>query len=86
MILFRWATVGDPVEAAANTLGRQLRDDLGVTSGYGKSTVYVNYAVGDESLESIYGANKLPRLARLKARYDPTNIFKFYHALPTSYP
>ncbi|KAJ4303141.1 hypothetical protein N0V90_002033 [Kalmusia sp. IMI 367209] len=86
MVEFRWAEVGDPVEAAANEMGRELRGDFAETSGYGNLTVYVNYALGDESLESIYGANKLPRLASLKAQYDPHNAFGFYHALPTSYP
>ena len=86
MIDFRWSTAGDPVETAANTLGRELRAAWAATSGYGGLTVYVNYAVGDESLESIYGAKKLPRLAKLKAQYDPHNVFKFYHALPTRYP
>ncbi|KAK8108235.1 uncharacterized protein PG998_010248 [Apiospora kogelbergensis] len=85
-IELRWDTPGDPVEAAANALGRDVRAALAATSGYGNLTVYVNYAWGDESLESIYGAKKLPRLARLKAQYDPSNVFQFYHALPTSYP
>lgn len=86
MIDFRWSTAGDPVEKAANALGRELRAAWAATSGYGALAVYVNYAVGDESLESIYGARKLPRLAKLKAQYDPRNVFKFYHALPTRYP
>ena len=86
MIQFRWGAVGDAVETAANELGRELRSDFVATSGYDDLTVYVNYAWGTESLESIYGVNKLPRLARLKARYDPNNIFRFYHALPTSWP
>ncbi|KAL9619842.1 MAG: hypothetical protein Q9160_005582 [Pyrenula sp. 1 TL-2023] len=86
MVEMRWSTVGDPVEKTANELGRELRSDWAKTSGYGDLTVYVNYAWGDESLESIYGASKLPRLAKLKAQYDPNNVFSFYHALPTSYP
>ena len=86
MLQFRWDTVGDPVEKAANQLGRELRNHFVATSGYGKLIVYVNYAWGNEDLESIYGANKLPRLARLKAQYDHKNVFSSYHALPTSWP
>jgi hypothetical protein len=86
MVQFRWGTVGDPVETAANELGRELRSDLVATSGYDNLTVYANYGWGDENIESIYGANKLPRLALLKAQYDPNNIFSFYHAIPTSWP
>jgi FAD/FMN-containing dehydrogenase len=39
---------------------------------------YVNYLGGDEGAEGLkaaYGA-KLARLAALKARYDPTNLFR----------
>lgn len=84
--MFRWKNLGDPVESVANKLGLQLRKDIGATSGYGGVSVYVNYARGDETLEQIYGAKKLPKLAKLKAKYDPKNAFKYYHALPTSYP
>lgn len=72
-------------QTASNSLGPELRGDFAATSGYDGLTVYVNYAAGDETLEQIYG-DKLPRLASLKAKYDPDNVFKFYHALPTSYP
>lgn len=46
--------------------------------------MYVNYAHGDEPLEAIYGAEKLPRLIGLKQKWDPNNIFAFNNALPTS--
>jgi len=44
-------------------------------------SVYVNYlnAVGDEGsdrIESAYGAEKYARLAALKAKYDPGNLFR----------
>ncbi|KFA66823.1 hypothetical protein S40285_06830 [Stachybotrys chlorohalonatus IBT 40285] len=78
---------GDTVtEAAAHQLGREIRDDYAATSGYGGLAVYVNTAQGDETLEQRYGAHKLPRLASLKAEWDPDNVFRFHHALPTSYP
>lgn len=83
---FIWDTAGDPVETPAGVVARELRKDFAATSGYGKLTVYVNYAKGDEGLEAIYSAGKLPRLAGLKKKYDPTNAFKYFHPLPTSYP
>lgn len=86
MIQMRWDAVGDPVEEPANVLGAELRSDMAATSGYDNLTVYLNYAYGDETLEQIFGEEKLPKLASLKAEYDPTNAFGFYHALPTSYP
>ncbi|KAL4869205.1 hypothetical protein BDV12DRAFT_208745 [Aspergillus spectabilis] len=56
--------------------------DLGVR----RVAVYVNYAKGDETLDQIYGVEKLPRLARLKGGYDPGNVFQFHHAIPSLYP
>lgn len=87
LVQMRWDQhPGSPVEAVAGRLGAELRDDLAVSSGYGGVAVYVNYAHGDETLENIYGARKLPRLARLKKQYDPDNVFRFHHPLPTKYP
>lgn len=41
---------------------------------------YVNYANGDESLESIYGYDswRLEKLRELKAKYDPNNRFRYH--------
>lgn len=58
---------------AADSLAQELREDFVVTSGYPELRVYVNYAHGDEKLEQIYGADKLPRLASLKKKWDPEN-------------
>lgn len=77
---------GKPVEEAANALGRELRSEFAATSGYPDLSVYVSYAWGDETLEQIYGKEKLPRLAALKKKWDPDNVFRYNHALPTEYP
>lgn len=73
---------------AGDRLGRELRDSWTKTGGYAKEggTIYVNYAHGDESIERVYGVNKLPRLAALKKKWDPRNVFRFNNPLPTSYP
>lgn len=44
---------------------------------------YVNYAFGDESLQSIYGYEewRLERLRGLKQTYDPTNAFRYYNPI-----
>ncbi|KAI9789483.1 MAG: hypothetical protein M1816_006025 [Peltula sp. TS41687] len=84
MLSFTWT---DPsAENAANAMARQLREEFTATSGYPGLNVYVSYAHGDESLEAIYGADKLPRLAQLKRQWDPQNVFAFNNALPTKYP
>ncbi|KEY64676.1 hypothetical protein S7711_02876 [Stachybotrys chartarum IBT 7711] len=45
-----------------------------------RPTTYVNYGLGTESLESIYGYEpwRLERLRDLKRRYDPYNKFRYY--------
>ncbi|KAL4783258.1 hypothetical protein BJX76DRAFT_259533 [Aspergillus varians] len=89
MIQFTWDPTSDTAsatEAASNALGLELRDDLVATSGHDDLAVYVNYAHGDETLEQIYGANKLERLAKLKEQYDPNQVFRFHNPIPTSYP
>ncbi|KAI1499777.1 hypothetical protein F5X99DRAFT_410694 [Biscogniauxia marginata] len=81
-----WDEAGSSTEEPANALGRELRDDFATTSGFPDLSVYVNYAHGDETIEQIYGEHKLPRLAQLKRRYDPHNVFAFNNPLPTTYP
>jgi len=76
---------GSSVAGPSNDLGVQLRKDFAATSGYSGLSVYVNYAHGDESAETIYGS-KLPRLAALKKKWDPNNAFAFNNPLPTNYP
>ena len=52
---------------------------------YVSSAVYANHMTADESPErvrSAYGAAKFDRLTRLKARYDPTNLFCNNHNIP----
>jgi FAD/FMN-containing dehydrogenase len=52
---------------------------------YVSSAVYANHMTADEPPErvrSAYGAAKFDRLARLKARYDPTNLFCNNHNIP----
>ncbi|KAL7797894.1 hypothetical protein V8C43DRAFT_313982 [Trichoderma afarasin] len=78
---------GDSVTAqGAATYGSQLRSQFAPYSRYSTPTVFVNYARGDEKIEDIYGADKLPRLAQLKQKYDPNNLFAYGHPIPLSYP
>lgn len=81
-----WTKPGSETEAAAQAVGKDIRASFANTSGYSGLSVYVNYAVGDEKLEEIYGASKLPRLAALKQTWDPQNVFSYHHPLPQKYP
>ncbi|KAL2825437.1 FAD-binding domain-containing protein [Aspergillus cavernicola] len=81
-----WPPGNNSAQDAFTATAREVRATLASTSGYDDLAVYVNYAKGDEKLEQIYGARKLPRLVELKRRYDPDNVFRFHHALPMGLP
>ncbi|KAK7532590.1 FAD-dependent oxidase [Phyllosticta citricarpa] len=84
MLQMTW-TNADAADSA-NHLAKQLRSQLVNTSGYPQHSVYVSYAHGDEPLASKFGASKLPRLAEMKKRWDPSNVFAYGASLPEQYP
>ncbi|KAI1391762.1 FAD-binding domain-containing protein [Hypoxylon trugodes] len=86
MFQMMWTGLDNPVEEAANALGRELRQDFAATSGYDDLSVYVSYAYGDETREQIFRKDKLPRLVALKKKWDPDNVFSYNNQLPTRYP
>lgn len=63
----------------------EIRKDLVAASGYPELTTFVNYAHGDEKIERIYGAHKLPQLAALKKKWDPNQQFSFNNGIPIAY-
>ena len=66
----------DPMETERNV--SWTRDLFAAMRPFAAPGAYVNYLAGDEGnegLEAAYGA-KLSRLAALKAKYDPTNLFR----------
>ncbi|KAI1074442.1 FAD-binding domain-containing protein [Whalleya microplaca] len=80
-IMFQFTWEDDSTAASSNELGRELRDATAAVGGYDGLAVYVSYAHGDETLEEIYGANKLERLLSLKEIWDPENVFRYNNAL-----
>ncbi|KAF5589168.1 hypothetical protein FPANT_6383 [Fusarium pseudoanthophilum] len=74
------------MDNALARFGEEIRRDVAATSGYPEITTFVNYAHGDETLEQIYGKDKLPRLTALKKIWDPKEVFSFNNGLPTTYP
>lgn len=86
---FTWdktSSTAENTKTAANNMGLELRSDFAASSGYTDGlAVYGNYAHGDETLEQIFTKANLPRLAALKAAWDPDNVFAYNNPLPTSY-
>ncbi|TFH41621.1 MAG: FAD-linked oxidase, partial [Lysobacterales bacterium] len=76
LILGGWELAADDAENIAWT-----RETWQQVQPYATQSVYVNYlneAVdeGSDRIESAYGAEKFARLAALKAKYDPGNLFR----------
>ncbi|EFQ98152.1 FAD binding domain-containing protein [Nannizzia gypsea CBS 118893] len=70
------------LDPAAESYGLLSRNLILSTSGLNPPATYVNFAFGDEEPSEIYG-HQLPRLQRLKAKYDPNNIFdQSFHIEP----
>ncbi|KAI2607189.1 uncharacterized protein GGS25DRAFT_322188 [Hypoxylon fragiforme] len=86
LAFFSWTERGGKTEEFVKELGPELREDVVATSGYSELQVIVPYAYGNETIEQIYGRNKLPRLAALKKAWDPDHVFSYLHPLPTKYP
>ncbi|KAJ5691615.1 FAD-binding domain-containing protein [Penicillium malachiteum] len=71
------------LEDFARDWARQTRDTWNAGQSSGRPTSYVNYAFGDESMESMYGYEpwRVQRLRDLKAQYDPENRFAYYNPI-----
>ena len=61
------------------------RDLFDRTAPHAAGSVYVNFMPEDDSgrIGRAYGAN-MERLGRVKARYDPTNLFRANHNIPVA--
>ncbi|KAI5859280.1 FAD binding domain-containing protein [Durotheca rogersii] len=68
------------LDGEANAFGQKVRDYLAPTAGTSGLQAYINFAHGDEPLEAIYGSS-LPRLQRLKKKYDPKKRFNQWFPL-----
>jgi len=68
----------DPDPANRNHITEWARNYWNALHPYGAGGAYVNFMMDDEGSERIratYG-NNYPRLARIKAKYDPDNFFR----------
>ncbi|KAI6349208.1 FAD-linked oxidoreductase oxr2 [Pyricularia grisea] len=67
----------------AREFGRQVRRIWNEGAPDLKPATYVNYAAGDEPLESMYGYEpaRLKRLREIKRKYDPHGRFVYYNPI-----
>jgi FAD/FMN-containing dehydrogenase len=74
----------DPADDARQIgWARGVTDELAASSLTGAG--YGNYAPVDETAERVraaFGPERYERLRRVKARYDPDNVFRFNHNIP----
>ena len=72
------------LDKEAVAFGRELRAIVqrgcGGERSEGELRTYVNYAFGDEGVESVYGREgwRVEELRRLKGVFDPGDVFGFY--------
>jgi FAD/FMN-containing dehydrogenase len=61
---------------------RRVVDSIGPSSYSGAG--YGNYAMDEpaERVRAAFGPERFDRLARVKRRYDPDNVFRFNHNIP----
>jgi hypothetical protein len=77
----RWAEVivgVDPDPANAGAVTKWTKDYFEATHPYSAGGAYINFLMGDEGQERVkatYRGN-YDRLARIKAEYDPNNLFR----------
>ncbi|KAF1971666.1 putative FAD-dependent oxygenase [Bimuria novae-zelandiae CBS 107.79] len=78
--VIRFVEGSKELEESAVRLGEALRDIFHESSGVMEKRVYVNYALGTESVGETYGEERwrLRRLRRLKRKWDPEGRFSFY--------
>ncbi|EPS36465.1 hypothetical protein H072_10033 [Dactylellina haptotyla CBS 200.50] len=68
----------------AEEFGSYVREQWLSTSGHHRDHVYINFARGDEPLETIYGESwRVRKLTTLKSKWDPAGRFGQYFPIPT---
>jgi FAD/FMN-containing dehydrogenase len=80
VIVSRWAS---PADADANVFWARSASDA--LAAFGNGRVYVNYIGAGEKPDRVreaFGPEKYARLAAIKRRYDPTNLFRMNQNIP----
>jgi len=80
VIVSRWVT---PLDAEPNVQWARATSDA--VKPFGTGTVYVNYIGAGESPDRVrasFSPTKFARLAEIKRKYDPTNLFRTNQNIP----
>ena len=68
------------LDGEAKKYGMRMREAIAAGQ---EVNAYVNYAVGDEKVEEVYGHEswRVEKLRRLKMEFDPEGRFGFYNPI-----
>jgi FAD/FMN-containing dehydrogenase len=87
---FEMSIIAQWTDAANDEENRQWARELwNAAQPHASDSVYANHLSADESpsrVQAAYGAEKFARLSRLKAHYDPSDLFCSNHNIPPSQP
>jgi hypothetical protein len=67
--------------APLDSFGKAFRDRLQEISGNEELEAYTNLSHGDEGPEVWYTKAHVPKLKKLKKKYDPASLFSFYNPI-----
>ncbi|KAJ5422629.1 hypothetical protein N7491_011074 [Penicillium cf. griseofulvum] len=69
--------IGDKVDEFALS----AVEAFNATSGFDDLRIYISYSHSTEGLNPMYGPEKLPRLLKLKKKWDPKGLFNYNNGL-----
>ena len=81
LLVFSYANSTGKLDQEINAFARSARRNFTAASGFAEPQICVSYGHGDEDRATLYSAENLPRLRRLKAKWDPENAYRFTHPL-----
>ncbi|KAF2648721.1 FAD-binding domain-containing protein [Lophiostoma macrostomum CBS 122681] len=78
---FEYDASNKSLDAQANNFLKDARRNFTAASGFPRPQLYVSYGHGDEDLATLYSQQNVPNLKALKAAWDPSNVYRYYHPL-----
>jgi hypothetical protein len=82
--VFWWSGDDEKTRKDAFAYAQQMREAMfsGVDKAKAKRHTYVNYALGNEPKQQLYGYDgRLDKLRALKMQWDPQNAFAWYNPI-----